>query len=201
MSDKLYVTSASLPYMYLLIYQQSSATDTQGIYVKGMSAIVHCHSKASKSYPSSSTRKAGSSQASRKYILFSFTNYYSCLHHRQQKQYRAGQVHGYKIVPGQLELCNLCVHPCRPTRLANQFRLTCYLIFLLTDPVRLPCFWYLHLPSPPTVCSCSSSNIDTQICAGSAGPAPVHARRYSDVTISYSGLGRQRYHRCLVILK
>jgi hypothetical protein len=40
--------------------------------MKGMSAIVHGHSKASKSYPSSSTRKAGSSQASRKHILFSF---------------------------------------------------------------------------------------------------------------------------------
>ena len=35
---------------------------------------------------------------------------------------------------------------------------------------------------------------------GSAGPAPVHARRYSNVTISYSGLGRQWDHCCLVIL-
>jgi hypothetical protein len=28
-----------------------------------------------------------------------------------------------------------------------------------------------------------------QIGKGSDGPAPVHARRYSDVTISYTGLG------------
>jgi hypothetical protein len=50
------------------------------------------------------------------------------------------QVHEYYIIPGQLELCNLCVHPCPPTRLANQCRLTCHLLFSLTNQVRLPCF-------------------------------------------------------------
>jgi len=50
-------------------------------------------------------------------------------HHRQQKQYQVVQVCGCKIIPDQLELCNLCVHPC-PKRLASPVRLTCYSIFL-----------------------------------------------------------------------
>jgi hypothetical protein len=37
------------------------------------------------------------------YILLSFTNFHSCFHNRQQKQYRVVQVYGYKIIPGQLE--------------------------------------------------------------------------------------------------
>jgi hypothetical protein len=52
------VTFASMPYLYLLTYQQSLTTDTQGIFTKRMSVIVQGHPKAS-----SSTRKADSSQA------------------------------------------------------------------------------------------------------------------------------------------
>ena len=51
----------------------------------GMSIVAHGHSKASKSYPFSSTRRTGICQASRRvtYICVYIHRFYSCLNRRQ----------------------------------------------------------------------------------------------------------------------